>query len=133
MTYKLARSIPIPKFRKGVVLPSAGELREAICDPDDPARDLFQEVAAHADEVARELDEGSSESVVTWQTPGGGSEMNICRKCDAELKRRKQWPRDVEGQYCQVSYGEHDGTCHICFGEDRSRDLGLKSLKLEDV
>lgn len=98
------------------------KLREATCSPNEPAPggDVQQE-------------DFDLRTVITWQTPGGEREINICEKCEDELKRRKQWPRDVEGQYCRVSYGEHEGTCHICFGEDRSRDLGLKSLKLEAV
>lgn len=69
--------------------------------------------------------------VITWQTPGGGHELNICEACSEKLKSRGVWPREVEGSYCQVSYGLHNGTCHVCFGDNRARDRMLDRLCLE--
>ena len=55
--------------------------------------------------------------VVTYQSPSGQT-IDICRDCEQELTARASWPRDDRGQeYCSVSRGLHDGTCHVCHGD----------------
>lgn len=115
MTNETPRVIPIPRFKEGVVMPPAEELREAICDPSYPASDLFKGVAEHARLVAKELDERPKQ-VVTWMTPNGGHYINLCKACEERLKNEDDWPREVEGEYCQVHYGLHDGECDGCTG-----------------
>lgn len=53
-------------------------------------------------------------SVVTYQTPSGET-IEICDACEARLTAARDWPRSSRGEeYCQVSYGRHDGSCAIC-------------------
>ena len=49
--------------------------------------------------------------VVTYQAPNGATK-NICEACGKKLAAI--WPRNVSGEYCTASRGQHYGTCDIC-------------------
>ena len=51
--------------------------------------------------------------VITYQAPGTGDYLSVCRRCERQLRDR--WPTDRQGQeYCQVAEGRHRGSCDIC-------------------
>ena len=51
--------------------------------------------------------------VVTWQSPSGAT-LDVCTACATRLEAAHSWPRTESGEeYCQVSHGEHRGTCEL--------------------
>lgn len=54
--------------------------------------------------------------VVTYRAPNGRS-IDICQTCADRLTAAGEWPRNVSGEYCQVSHGLHRGVCCYAVSE----------------
>ena len=61
-----------------------------------------------------EAEDEKRKDVISYNAPGS-ERINICRNCEKTLKAMRDWPRDHRGvEYCQVSYGLHEGYCCLC-------------------
>lgn len=55
-----------------------------------------------------------AKQVITWSSPNG-AQINLCHKCEHEIIRGEDWPKDHAGrELCQVYRGQHRGTCDRC-------------------
>jgi hypothetical protein len=51
--------------------------------------------------------------VVTWTTPSG-QRLDVCTACEDRLRAAREWPRNDRGEeYCQATFGRHEGLCHL--------------------